>query len=59
MFPIKSIPIPRISEKMAAKSFEFICVKITKNTIGVKINESINGENTIKYCFQNGFILVR
>ncbi len=45
-------------ENIAAKSFEFMYVKITKNTIGVKINESMNGENIIKYFFQNGFILV-
>ncbi|MEM2180259.1 MAG: hypothetical protein QXP32_05550 [Nitrososphaeria archaeon] len=59
MFPIKSMPTPTANDRMAASSLEFINVKIVKNTIGVKINESMNGENIIKYSFQNGFILVR
>lgn len=59
MFPIKSIPKPIIREKMAAANLDSIHVKTAKNTMGVRINEIINGENTIKYFFQNDFILVR
>lgn len=39
------MPTPTNSEKIAANNLEFMYVKIVKNTIGVKISESMKGKN--------------
>jgi hypothetical protein len=48
MFPIKSMPTPTIRETIAVTIFDPVKESVIKNTIGVRINDRMNGENIDK-----------